>query len=105
MMLSIFNNGSAAWVILILLAAWVAVWGYRFYKSHTGGYYYRNPDGTFSDVKRPKKEVLMNTDFYMLVLGVIGLTFFIFIVNADYRKYSKERAQTKWEKQKAKEAK
>lgn len=108
MMLSIFNNGSAAWVILVLLVAWCAVWGYRSYKSHKSGYNIQSRDGSGKYYDVPKSWKLLftnNGNFKMLLCGIVGLLIFLFWINADYKKVSPEKAQSKWEKQKAKEAK
>jgi len=80
-MLNIFNNGSSAWILLIVDIIWAAIWTYRLIKSQKSGYNQQTDRGIV-DVS-PKK-YYQNGNFIMLVIGVITITAFIFIINADY---------------------
>lgn len=81
-MLSIFNNGSYAWVVLIIDIIWAIVFGYRTYVSHKSGYHRQQRRGPY--VNTPP-QLLDNANFYFLAAGVILWTGMMIWINSDYR--------------------
>ncbi|MDX1936366.1 MAG: hypothetical protein SFU21_04595 [Flavihumibacter sp.] len=81
-LLSFLNNGSQTWVLLIVLIFWVAYWGYKTIKSHKSGYHrLNNSTGKYED---ENPSLTSNGNFWLLLLGVIGIVAFIIIINSEY---------------------
>ncbi len=81
-MLSIFNNGSGAWIVLILLVIWVVGFSIRAYRNHKSGYHKQIPSGEWID---QKPNLLSNGAFIFLIIGAIALTAFLLWINSEYR--------------------
>ncbi len=81
-MLSIFNNGSQAWILFIILLGWTGYWGWRTYKSHKSGYHRQLPGGGWVD---EAKALFANGNFWFGLIGLVALIVTIIVINADYR--------------------
>lgn len=80
-LLSIFNNGSQSWVIVLLGAVLVAYFGFKTYKSHKSGYHAPDANGKYYNTKGT---LLNNGWFLMLLIAVVGILFFLWLINKDY---------------------
>lgn len=81
-MLSIFNNGSQAWILFFILVFWTGYWGWKTYTSHKSGYHRQLPGGGWKD---ELKALGANGNFWFALLGVVGIIVAIIVINADYR--------------------
>lgn len=81
--LSIFNNGSQAWILLIIDIIWVIVFGTKAYLSHKSGYHKQLPNGSYVDTP---PSLLSNSNFILLITGFIGWTAFLIWINSAYAK-------------------
>lgn len=82
-LLSIFNNGSQAWILFVMMLIWAAVFGTKTYLGYKKGDTKQLPNGQYVDLPRTLKN---NANFWLLILGEIGLLVFLLWINSEYAK-------------------